>query len=422
MTDARRLLDDVKLTRLLAALEATGSETRVVGGAVRDMLLGREPHEIDLAAAAPPDRVMQAAQNAGLKAVPTGIEHGTVTIVVDGTPFEVTSLREDVETDGRFAKVRFGADFERDALRRDFTVNALSLSADGKLHDYAGGLEDIARRRIRFIGDPATRIAEDHLRILRFFRFNASIGEGPFDAPGLHAAILARESLAKLSRERIRAELMKLLAAPRAAAAARVMSQSGIMEVVLGMCFPARLERLAAIPASRSGQGDAGQGDAVLRLAALAVVTVEDADRLRERLRLSNAEHARLVGAAKSLAGLHRLDAPPPEAELLQLLFLHGRRGACDGLALAQAESAAPANDKAWGTAARFLAATPAPIFPITGAHLLARGVAPGKALGAILKTLQAKWIRAGFPRDPATVKRLVEAAAQARPERDAEP
>ncbi len=165
MTDARRLLDDVKLARLLAALEATGSETRVVGGAVRDMLLGRPPREIDLATAAPPDRVIQAAENAGLKAVPTGIEHGTVTIVVEGTPFEVTSLREDIETDGRFAKVRFGADFEKDALRRDFTVNALSLSANGRLHDYAGGLEDIARRRIRFIGDPATRIAEDHLRI-----------------------------------------------------------------------------------------------------------------------------------------------------------------------------------------------------------------------------------------------------------------
>jgi len=412
MTDARRLLDDVKLARLLAALEATGSETRVVGGAVRDMLLGRPPREIDLATAAPPDRVIQAAGNAGLKAVPTGLEHGTVTIVVEGTPFEVTSLREDVETDGRFAKVRFGADFEQDALRRDFTVNALSLSADGTLHDYAGGLEDIAHRRIRFIGDPATRIAEDHLRILRFFRFNASVGEGEFDAPGLHAAILARESLAKLSRERVRAELMKLLAAPRAVEAARVMSQSGVMEVALGMCFPARLERLAAIEAARDSQGDA-----VLRLAAFAALTVEDADRLRERLRLSNAEHARLASAAKSLAGLHgqvyRLDAPPGENELLRLLFLHGRRGAGDALALAQAESAAPAGDAAWAAASRFVAQTPAPTFPITGADLVARGVAPGKALGATLKRLQAKWIRAGFPRDPATVMRLIEEAAK---------
>ena len=164
--------------------------------------------------------------------MPTGIEHGTVTIVVAGTPFEVTTLREDVETDGRFAKVRFGGDFEQDAKRRDFTINALSLSPDGKIHDYTDGLADIEARRIRFIGDAATRIREDYLRILRFFRFNASHGEGRFDREGLHELIVARDNLSRLSRERIRAELMKLLLARRAPDVMRAMSQAGVIEVI----------------------------------------------------------------------------------------------------------------------------------------------------------------------------------------------
>ena len=174
MTGASRVLNDPKLARLLVALAATGCESRIVGGAVRDALLGLEPHEIDIATAALPEAVAKAAQDAGLKAVPTGVAHGTMTIVVEGKPFEVTTLREDVETYGRAAKVRFGGDFEQDALRRDFTVNALSLSPDGRLHDYTGGQADLKRRKIRFIGDPATRIAEDYLRVLRFFRFHAA--------------------------------------------------------------------------------------------------------------------------------------------------------------------------------------------------------------------------------------------------------
>jgi tRNA nucleotidyltransferase/poly(A) polymerase len=202
MNAALSMLDDPRLATLFAALSKTGAETRVVGGAVRDALLGLPPHEIDLATTALPDAVLAAARDAGLKGVPTGIEHGTVTIVVAGTPFEVTTLREDVETDGRFAKVRFGGDFEQDAKRRDFTINALSLSFDGEIHDYTGGLADIEARRIRFIGDAATRIREDYLRILRFFRFNASHGEGPFDREGLHESIVARENLSRLSRER----------------------------------------------------------------------------------------------------------------------------------------------------------------------------------------------------------------------------
>ncbi|CAJ0863253.1 hypothetical protein AMST5_01564 [freshwater sediment metagenome] len=408
MNAAERLLDDPRLATLFAALAKTGAETRVVGGAVRDALFGLPPHEIDLATTALPEAVMAAAQAAGLKGVPTGIEHGTVTIVVAGTPFEVTTLREDVQTDGRYAIVRFGGDFEQDARRRDFTVNALSLTPDGKLHDYTGGLKDLAEKRIRFIGDAATRIREDYLRVLRFFRFNASHGEGGFDREGLHESILARDNLSRLSRERIRAEVVKMLPARRAPEIMRAMSQAGIIEVLLGMGYPARLERLAAFETAREKKGDA-----LLRLAAFSVLNIEDADRLRDRLRLSNDEHARLAAAARTLAPLHGRETPPPVSHLREMLFLAGSRAAADALALAFAESGASPDDPQWLEAASYLDETPAPVFPIKGADLNARGVAPGRQLGTVLKSLQAKWIRAGFPRDPVVVQRLLEDAVR---------
>jgi len=197
----RRLLDRAPLKKLFKALE--GEEVRVVGGAVRNALLGVEVADIDLAAAAVPEVIAAKAEKAGLRVVPTGIEHGTLTLVFDDVHFEVTSLREDIETDGRRAKVRFGRDFEADALRRDFTVNALSVDAEGRLYDYTGGLKDLAERRIRFIGDPDKRIAEDFLRILRFFRFSAAYGAGPLDAAGFEACVALRAGLGALSRERI---------------------------------------------------------------------------------------------------------------------------------------------------------------------------------------------------------------------------
>jgi poly(A) polymerase len=408
MNAAQRLLDDPRLATLFAALKTTGAETRVVGGAVRDALFGLAPHEIDLATTALPEAVLAAARDAGLKGVPTGIEHGTVTIVVAGTPYEVTTLREDVETDGRYAVVRFGGDFEQDALRRDFTVNALSLGADGTLYDYTDGVDDIAAKRIRFIGDAATRIREDYLRVLRFFRFNASHGAGAFDRDGLHESILARDNLSRLSRERIRAEIVKLLPARRAPEIMRAMSQAGIIEVLLGMGFPARLERLAAFEAARGRNGDA-----ILRLAAFSVLVPEDADRLREHLRLSNEEHARLVSAARALAPLHGRETPPPFSHLREMLFLCGARAAADALALAFAESGAAPDHPDWLEAARYLDETPAPEFPIKGADLIARGLRPGRDLGATLKALQVAWIRAGFPRDPAVLLKMLDEAVE---------
>ena len=221
MTEILRRLDaawlrEARLSHLLAVLDGAGEESRVVGGAVRNALLAEPIGEIDVATTALPAEVIRRAQAAGFKAVPTGIEHGTITVVVHGQPFEVTTLREDVETFGRHAKVAFGRDWKRDAERRDFTMNALSAARDGAVYDYVGGLADVAARRVRFIGDAAARIAEDYLRILRFFRFHAAYGEGQPDAAALHACIEARQGLQSLSRERVRMELLKLLVARRA--------------------------------------------------------------------------------------------------------------------------------------------------------------------------------------------------------------
>ncbi len=212
----RAVLARPRLTTVLAALDAPGEETRLVGGAVRDALLGRPVADIDLATTLLPEAVVARANAAGLKPVPTGIAHGTVTVVAEGEPFEVTTLREDIETDGRHAVVRFGRDFGHDAARRDFTVNALSVTPDAYVHDTVGGLADLAAARVRFIGEARQRIREDYLRVLRFFRFHARYGAGDPDPEGLAASIEARDGLALLSRERVRGELLKLLVAPGA--------------------------------------------------------------------------------------------------------------------------------------------------------------------------------------------------------------
>ena len=204
------------LARVLHALGAGAVDVRIVGGAVRNALLEEPFHEFDIATTAVPQEVIRRATAAGFKPVPTGIEHGTITVVIESRPFEVTSLREDVETFGRHATVRFGRDWKKDAERRDFTMNALSVGADGIVHDHVGGISDLKARKVRFIGDAATRIAEDYLRILRFFRFHAHYGRGFLDSTGMHACIEGRGGLDQLSRERVRMELMKLLVAPHA--------------------------------------------------------------------------------------------------------------------------------------------------------------------------------------------------------------
>jgi tRNA nucleotidyltransferase/poly(A) polymerase len=403
----RRLLDEGRLARALEALDGRGEETRLVGGAVRDLALGEAPGDFDLATTAPPDVVMRRAVDAGFGVAPTGLAHGTVTLIVEGRPIEVTTLRRDVATDGRHATVAFGRDFLADALRRDFTINALSLTRDGMVHDYVGGLADLAARRVRFIGEPRQRIREDYLRILRFFRFTARYGAGALDPAGLSAALEEREGLAILSRERVRAELMKLLAAPRAGAVTTAVCEAGLLGPLLaGHIDPARLSRLAAIEASRGEPADP-----LLRLAALTLYLEEDAERLRERLRLSNAEFDRLAALGRALPTLHGLDAPPPLAELRLLLFERRRRGALDALSLAHVDSGAPPDEARFADAYRFLAEAPEPTLPISGADLVARGVARGRRVGETLKNFQALWIRAGFPREPETLARLLDEA-----------
>ena len=400
-------LSDLRVLALLALFNRDGEAARVVGGAVRNALLGLPVGDIDICTTATPDIVIARAAAARYKTAPTGIVHGTVTVIIDGTPFEVTSLREDIDTDGRRATVRFGRDFAADARRRDFTINALSTDASGAVHDYCGGLADIAARRVRFIGDADRRIAEDYLRILRFFRFHAAYGEGPLDRAGLEACIAGRGGLAQLSHERVRAELLKLMAAQGGPAAAKAMSDAGLFNLLLGGApYAARLSRLASMEAAR-GHG----ADPLLRLAALAVMTREDAARLTALLRLSNAEASRLAALAEALPDFHSASAPPGYGRLRELLFMHGRQGAQDALALAQAASGAAADDAAYTSAWRFLRDTPEPRLPFGGAEILARGVPGGKAVGDVLKRLQAAWIRAGFPNDPAALARLLDAA-----------
>jgi poly(A) polymerase len=388
---AAALLSQPRVRRLLAALDADGEETRIVGGAVRNAILGREVREIDFATTALPEETMGRARRAGLKAVPTGIEHGTVTIVVEGAPFEVTTLREDVETDGRHAVVRFGRDFDADARRRDFTINALSLAADGTIRDPVGGLADLAARRVRFIGDAGQRIREDYLRILRFFRFSAHYGEGPLDPAGLDAAVRERGGLALLSRERVGAELLKLLSARRVVEVVGILADCGFCALLIGAVGErGRLARAAARP---------GAPDPLLRLAAFAVLTAEDAERLRHGLRLSNAESERLATYAALVARLKSRDQELDEAEIRRLVFAGGVAPVADALAVIAGEPRPVVGKSAAAALDRLARGTdPLPAFPLAGADLTARGLAPGPALGRILKQARKRWLAAGCP------------------------
>jgi poly(A) polymerase len=394
------------LAALLAALDCDGEEARVVGGAVRNALIDEPVGEIDIATTALPQQVTQRAQAAGFKAVPTGIAHGTVTVVVDGRPFEVTTLREDVETDGRHAKVVFGRDWRRDAERRDFTMNALFLSRDGMIHDYVDGLADLAARRVRFIGAPERRIAEDYLRILRFFRFHAAYGKGAPDAAGLAACINAREGLASLSRERVRMEIFKLIAAQGVVAALEVMTDAGLLDRVLGgVPVVAHLGNMVALEATL-----AIAPDPVLRLGALAVLVVEDAERLRERLRLTNAEYERLHAMAD---GWWQMSPTLDETAARALLYHVGPQTFADRALLAWSRAPQSNAEPPWQALASLPQRWQAPKFPLKAADLIARGVEKGPALGAALKAAEAAWVRADFPHDPLVLEDIANSAAR---------
>jgi poly(A) polymerase len=398
---------------VLGLLNGNGEEARVVGGAVRNALLGVAIGDIDIATTAVPEEVIRRAKAAGIKSVPTGIEHGTVTLVLDARPFEVTTLREDTETFGRKAKVAFGRDWAGDAHRRDFTINALSVGADGVVHDYVGGLDDIAVRRVRFIGDPGQRIEEDYLRILRFFRIHAAFGVGEPNRPGYLACIEARGGLASLSAERVRMEMLKLLIAAGALVAVRAMVDGGLLHAIFGGVaytgpFAAMIEAervLGLMP------------DAVRRLAALGVAVTEDAKRLSTRLRLSNAEARRLDSMGHRWWRLGGMD----EARARQRLYRLGEDDYRDRLMLAWARSGRDAASPHWRELARLPQRWSAPKFPLKAADFIARGVAEGPVLGQALALAEDAWLAADFPLDQSALAALADQTV-ARLVRDGKP
>ena len=383
------------MDRLLAALDAKGGATRFVGGCVRDALLGLEQSDVDLATRLTPVEVIRRLEAAQIKAVPTGIAHGTITAVTAGTPVEVTTLRRDVETHGRHATVAFTDDWQEDAARRDFTINALSADPlSGEVYDYFRGLDDLAARRVRFIGDPLQRIAEDHLRILRFFRFHARFGAGDPDPEGTEACAARANDLMALSRERIADELLKLLALPDPTATVRLMIERGIFRPVLPEIESAGyLERLV------EREREAGVApDGIRRLASLLPPRKSsDAGYVASRLRLSKAQRARLISANDYLG------TPPREAA-----YYLGTDGAIDQY-LNWADS-----DETAVAAARALAGWLPPKLPITGGAIVARGIEKGPEVAKIMLTVEARWVQEGFP-DKARVDTLAdEEVAQA--------
>jgi len=397
---------DPALVRVLSLLNSEGGEARVAGGAVRNSLMGLPVADIDIATTLPPQAVVERAKAAGAKAVPTGIEHGTVTLVIDGKPFEVTTLRRDVATDGRRAEVAFGTDWQTDAERRDLTINALYATQDGAVIDLVNGLPDIESRTVRFIGDAATRIAEDHLRILRFFRFFALYGSGRPDAEGLKACARAKDKLSRLSAERVWSETKKLLGAPDPGRALLWMRQAGVLTEILPETEKWGIDAIPGLIEAEKAFG--WQPDALLRLAAIVPPDRERLKALAERLRLSKAEAAVLDGWAAAPEIAPKL----AETAFDRLLYRNGPKGLSMRLRLALASARArgigDADALAFaGLCQRLLARAEKwqkPTFPLTGADVLAAGAPAGPAVGTILERIEDEWVAGNFHDDRASL------------------
>ena len=377
---------------LLDVLGAGEGETRYVGGCVLDTLLGLEVSDVDLATRLAPQEVIDRLGRARIKAVPTGIAHGTVTALLRGHPIEVTTLRRDVSTDGRRATIAYTDDWKEDAARRDFTINALSADpVTRRVHDYFDGEADLAARRVRFIGDPLTRIAEDHLRILRFFRFHARFGAGAPDPASLDACTSRANDLMALSRERIADELLKLLALPDPSVTVRLMVERGILSPVLPEITHESAARLEALV--RREQISGIPPEALRRLAALLPPDAALAASLSARLRLSNKAIKRIVSAAERQPD----DAQRP----LALAYRVGGDEAIDRLLLGDEEEAATAEK------VKSLAGYTRPRFPISGGDLIQMGLSPGPAVAATLQAIERDWIEGGFALDEDGVRQL---------------
>ncbi|HEY0596013.1 CCA tRNA nucleotidyltransferase [Sphingopyxis sp.] len=366
------------LRRIVAALNSNGGAVKIVGGAVRDTLLGLPVTDIDLATPLLPQEVTRRLEMADIKVIPTGIVHGTVTAIASGDHYEITTLRHDIETDGRRATIAFAKDWRDDAARRDFTINALYADPEtGLIDDWFGGLADIDAGRIAFIGDAATRIAEDHLRILRFYRFAARFGRGELDAASHTAVVTARQSLKSLSRERIADELLKILSLPDPRAIAVQMATDGIFEVLLPELdpdFAVMFDRLLA------NERAAGAAPASLRrLSALLPADAAIAEQVASRLRLSTRQRKHLA----VLAG-HRGDIARPARQLAHAVGIEAARD----VHLLAGDAVAARDLEDWQV----------PALPVKGGDIVARGIAAGPDVARILKAVEAAWVAEDFP------------------------
>ena len=377
-------------------IEAIGEgQSRYVGGCVRDTLLALQVSDIDLATRVRPEQVMERLKAAGIRSVPTGLDHGTVTALIPAGPVEVTTLRRDVSTDGRRATVAYTHDWQEDAARRDFTINALSADPKtGELFDYFGGMADLEEHRVRFIGDPLTRIAEDHLRILRFFRFHARFGAEQANGAELEACRARANDLMALSRERIAGELVKLLDLPNPLASVRLMLDNGILKPVLPEIAADASKRLASLLQHEEAAGVAPEG--LRRLAALLPPDPEGAAAVAARLRLSKKALKRLVSAASRSSA----DAQDPRV----LAYRIGTEEAVDRLLLGDGDvAAAVAVLKGWDK----------PKLAVGGGDLVAMGLMAGPLVAETLRAIEREWCARGFPEDAEEQRALARGFAE---------
>ncbi len=394
---------------VIDALTAGGADVRFVGGCVRDALLGRESNDIDIGTPDPPERVLALLKDAGLESrtVPRGIEHGTVTALAGGNRYEITTLRRDERTDGRHAEVAFTDDWREDAARRDFTINAMSAAPDGTLHDYFGGQADLEAGRVRFVGDPATRIAEDHLRILRFFRFHAWYGRGEPDAAALAACAADASKVTHVTYQRIRGEMMKLLASDNPVPSLTAMLDSGVLDQLLPLArLTDALPRLVAIERINNALSP------IRRLAALFRTTglekpAASVRALAERWRLSSIESERLATLVEPPVSLNpRLDGRAQRS----LIYRLGPERFCDLVRLAWAMEPKDENEAAWRAMLEAAEAWEKPTFPVAGADVLERSVEEGPEVGRLLKTVEDWWVERDFVPDRAALLEKLDA------------
>lgn len=393
----------------MAALEARGYAgcARFVGGCVRNSLLGQPIDDIDIATTLTPDQVTEALEAAGIKVVPTGVDHGTVTAVCEGKPFEITTLRRDVSTDGRRAVVAFTQSWDEDAVRRDFRLNALYADADGRIYDPTGeGVADAKAGRIVFVGDAMTRIREDYLRILRFFRFHAWYGKGDADSAALSACKALKGMLSGRAAERTQKELLKLLAAPDPRAALRLMAATSVLSSVLPQVKAlTRFENLVAIESEHFFDVDEE-----LRLASLLPDDAKIAQDTAERLRLSNALKDRLVAAVGREPRIVSWMSP---RETRRAVYRLGGRTFGDRVKLAWAASDRPATANQWRALIPLAETWTPPTFPLTGEDVVNAGVPRGPMVGQVLREIEDWWIDLDFIDDKLAAVERLKAVAQ---------